>query len=209
AVVAGDDQLTYAQLRRRSNALARRLREAGVRPDARVALWTDRSADTIAGIFGIWKAGGVYVPVDSQWPRARIDLLLADAAPVAIVAPPGVVASGAFAARPQSALVAVDGSMDEDAPPDATSSESASYIIYTSGSTGRPNGVFVTHGSAVNLIAALRLAVYDGLRPGPLRVGVNGPWIFDTTIKQLLQIAAGHELHVLPDACRSDPQRFL
>lgn len=209
ALVAGDDHLTYAQLRRQSNALARRLRDAGVGPDARVALWTDRSAETIAGIFGIWKAGGVYIPVDPQWPRARIDLVLADAAPVAIVAPPAIVASGAFRDRPLPALVAVDGSMDEDAPPNATSPESAAYIIYTSGSTGRPHGVIVTHGSAVNLIAALRQAVYTGLRPRALRVGVNGPWVFDTTIKQLLQIAAGHALHVLPDACRSDPRQFL
>jgi amino acid adenylation domain-containing protein len=205
AVVADGERLTYAQLRGRSHALARRLRAAGAGPEARVALWTNRRVETIVGILGIWTAGGVYVPIDPLWPRARVDLVLADATPRVAVVPQDVIASWD---RRLPALVAVDGSENETAVASATSPASAAYVIYTSGSTGRPNGVVVTHDSAMNLVAALNEA--RGARhSGPLRVGVNGPWVFDTTIKQIVQLTGGHALHVLPEACRSDPAQFL
>ncbi len=211
AVGAGEDSLTYAQLRRRSNALAARLRAAGVRPDASVALWATRTTDTIVSILAIWKAGGAYVPIDPAWPRERINYMLAHIRPTACIGP---LPRGAYAPIAGPRVTLGDASHEQDEPPpdglsDETRGAAAAYIIYTSGSTGRPNGVVVTHGAALNLIAALNETVYRTLRPGVLRVGVNGPWVFDTTIKQLLQLANGHALHVLPDSCRADAAQFL
>ncbi|MGH9350508.1 MAG: amino acid adenylation domain-containing protein, partial [Vicinamibacterales bacterium] len=174
-------------------------------------LWTDRTVDTIAAILGIWKAGGAYVPVDPAWPQDRIDLVLGNAGVRVIVAP---AACASALTRDPRTVVAVDESAEEQAPDSRTSLESAAYVMYTSGSTSQPNGVVVTHGSALNLAAALTRTIYGTLqrearRHAPLRVGVNGPWIFDTTIKQIVQLVSGHTLDLLPDACRTDPARFL
>ncbi|HEX3531512.1 MAG TPA: AMP-binding protein, partial [Thermoanaerobaculia bacterium] len=82
------------------------------------------------------------------------------------------------------------------------------YIIYTSGSTGRPKGVVVRHGAVVNLARALRETVYVG-EVGPLRVAVNASFSFDGSIKQLVQLAWGHALHILPQEVRLDPAALL
>jgi amino acid adenylation domain-containing protein len=86
--------------------------------------------------------------------------------------------------------------------------EHPAYVIYTSGSTGRPKGVVVRHGSVVNLARALRETVYAG-QEGPLRVGVNASFSFDGSIKQIVQLAWGHSLHVLPQDVRLDPATLV
>ncbi|MGH9346278.1 MAG: condensation domain-containing protein, partial [Vicinamibacterales bacterium] len=126
AVVDEHRRLTYAQLQRRSNALAWRVRAAGVRADACVGLWTDRTVDTIAAILGIWKAGGAYVPVDPAWPRDRIDLVLGNAGARVIVAP--AACASALTHDPRT-VVAVDESAEEQAPDSRTSLESAAYVM--------------------------------------------------------------------------------
>ena len=77
------ERLTYRELDGKANALARRLRELGVAPEVRVALWAERSADLVTGLLAILKAGGAYVPIDPGFPRDRVAVLLAEAgAPV-------------------------------------------------------------------------------------------------------------------------------
>ncbi|MEO5731116.1 MAG: alpha/beta fold hydrolase, partial [Byssovorax sp.] len=77
------------------------------------------------------------------------------------------------------------------------------YVIFTSGSTGRPKGVMIEHRSVVNLAAALREAVYGGLGDG-LRVSLSAPLAFDASVKQWVQLLAGHTLCVVPDEARPD-----
>jgi amino acid adenylation domain-containing protein len=88
------------------------------------------------------------------------------------------------------------------------SPESLAYVIYTSGSTGRPKGVMVRHGSVVNLFAALQARIYAE-HPSPLRVGVNAPFVFDGSVKQIVQLAAGHALCPVPEAVRRDPAALV
>ena len=85
AVVCGDCALSYAQLDRRANAIAQRLRAAGVADGAVVGLCAGRSAAAVAGLLGIWKAGAVYLPLDPGHPQARLSYLLADAGVSAVV----------------------------------------------------------------------------------------------------------------------------
>ncbi len=85
--------MSYGELDRRSGEIARHLRRLGVAPDApdainaRVALVTERSPEMVAALLGILKAGGGYLPLDPSYPRERLALLLADAAPAAVVGP--------------------------------------------------------------------------------------------------------------------------
>jgi len=74
--------LSYAELDRRSNQLARYLQEHGAQPDTRIGLCTDRGLESIVGILGILKSGGAYVPLDPDYPRDRLAYMIEDAAPV-------------------------------------------------------------------------------------------------------------------------------
>ncbi|MFP2935032.1 AMP-binding protein, partial [Pyxidicoccus sp. 3LG] len=76
-------------------------------------------------------------------------------------------------------------------------------VIYTSGSTGRPKGVMVQHASVMNLHAALASAVFSGVQ-GALRVSLNAPLAFDASVQQLVQLADGHTLCVVPQAAREN-----
>src|SRR6185369_12665358 len=85
AVVWDGGALTYGELDRQAGRIARRLRRLGVGPESRVALYLERSAEMVAAVLGILKAGGAYLPIDLSYPRERLELLLEDAAPVAVV----------------------------------------------------------------------------------------------------------------------------
>ncbi len=78
AIVSGDEQLTYEELNRRSNQLARRLRELGVKRDVPVGVSMERSAQLIVALLAVLKAGGVYVPIDPAYPAERRALLMKD-----------------------------------------------------------------------------------------------------------------------------------
>jgi amino acid adenylation domain-containing protein len=160
AVECGTDRLTYAELDRKANRLAWRLRARGVVPDTLVAVCMEKSVDVVATLLGILKAGGAYVPMDPAYPDDRLEfmledcearLLITDRALEARVAPLGtdvLVAADAWAESPDA--------RDEAPPPSATTSNLC-YVIYTSGSTGRPKGVLVEHGNVVRLLFNDRL----------------------------------------------------
>jgi pristinamycin I synthase-3/4 len=215
AAVCGDRRLTFGDLGRQSASLALRLREHGVGPEVPVVLFLDRSVEAIAGFVGILEAGGVYVPVDPTYPAERIAWILEDCkAPV-------VVTTSVLASRLPNGTPAVlldelgggaplpeaEGAMGEGSGVRSLADHPA-YVIYTSGSTGRPKGVVVRHGAVVNLARALRETVYRE-EAGPLRVGVNASFSFDGSIKQLVQLAWGHSLHILPQEVRLDPAALV
>ena len=137
--VVGGERLTYEDLDRRANRLARRLQRLGVGPETRVALRHERAPGLIVGMLGILKAGGAYVPIDPAWPAERVRLLLEDAGAAVTVDEELIAAS-----REES-----------DAPVEsAVGPENLAYVIYTSGSTGRPKGTLVTHENVSRLLAA-------------------------------------------------------
>src|SRR5580692_9279680 len=85
AVGSRGRQVTYRELNLTANRIAQRLREAGVRDGALVGVFLDRSPEMVAGLLGIWKAGGAYIPLDPAAPRQRIAFMLEDSAPAFVL----------------------------------------------------------------------------------------------------------------------------
>nr|MCH9649032.1 amino acid adenylation domain-containing protein [Deltaproteobacteria bacterium] len=156
AVFCGAAELSYQQLDRRSNHLARRLRAAGAGPGrasgAVVGLCVDRSLEMVVGLLGILKAGCAYLPLDPAYPADRLDWMVQDAGAKVLVTTPaaplltevstielGGEESGE-SRGPEAGAVASLASL-------SISPQQPAYVIYTSGSTGTPKGVVVSHGS--------------------------------------------------------------
>ncbi|MFL6199847.1 MAG: amino acid adenylation domain-containing protein [Thermoanaerobaculia bacterium] len=152
AVIAAGEDLTYGELERRSTALARWLRAAGVEPESRVALLLDRTLDVPMALLGVWKAGGAFVPLDPDAPPARIADLLDD------VEPSAVVFRGSLPVPVPAGVEAVD--LDDLRAPlagelPAIRPGQLAYLLYTSGTTGRPKAVMVEHGSLAAILGGL------------------------------------------------------
>jgi amino acid adenylation domain-containing protein/non-ribosomal peptide synthase protein (TIGR01720 family) len=157
AITFENEPLTYRELDRRANRLARHLRALGVGPETRVAVLMERSTELVVALLAIFKAGGAYVPLDLAYPAERIAFLLTDSAATVLLTegqlaealppfPGEIVRIDAdrerIAALPAERLAVVGGPAH------------LAYIIYTSGSTGRPKGVQVTHANVLRLFAA-------------------------------------------------------
>ncbi|CAM3876838.1 Tyrocidine synthase 3 [Pseudomonas reidholzensis] len=145
--------LTYADLNRQANALAHHLIRLGVRADDRVAVVARRGLETLAGLLAVLKAGAGYVPIDPAHPDERVQYLLADSAPVVVLAQHALRTRLGALNVPVLLLDQPDWPAREDNPviPDLGARHLA-YVIYTSGSTGQPKGVMVEHQTVNNLV---------------------------------------------------------
>ncbi len=203
AVVGGGRRLTYRQLDRLANRLARRLAAQGVGLETPVGISLARSPELLVGLLAILKAGGAFLPLDPGLPEARQLAILADAGVEVMVADAAVRARLAGGARP---LVfcdpgLVDGEAVEEEPlPSPASPESLAYIIYTSGSTGIPNGVMVEHRGILNYLSwcveAYHVAAGEGA-PAHSSIG------FDLTLTSLFAPLAVGRAVTMVDEDRS------
>ncbi len=198
--------LTFAELDRRSNQVARKLREQGVSPGERVAIMAERGPDLLPGLLGILKAGGAYVPVDPSYPEARISLLLEDCAPTVILLGAGTDVGRVLEGIPAHHITDLYHGSDRPLEPSAESTDIA-YVIYTSGSTGRPKGVMVEHHSVINRLAWMQRHYPIGEGDTLLQ---KTPTSFDVSVWELFWWGVeGAGLSLLPPGDEKDPRRIL
>ena len=153
ALVAPDgDRVTYAELDRRVNRLARQLISLGVGPESRVALALRRSVDLVVAMYAVATAGGAYVPVDPDQAAERTDYILETAAPVCVLTNADTAFETAIApvVRIDADSTGDDSPIEDSERLGALRPENTAYVIFTSGSTGRPKGVAVPHAAIVN-----------------------------------------------------------
>lgn len=184
-----DETMTYWELNRRANRLARALIARNVGPEHVVGLALPRSSEIIVAMLGILKSGAAYLPLDLDYPPARLSFMIEDSQPSCIV----TTADAADALQNAGAPLLLLGDLIA-APVDAISPEAAelvrplsprdpAYVIYTSGSTGRPKGVIVEHSQLVNIYS------WYIERCPTMRGGVNclaAPLSFDLAQKNAL-----------------------
>jgi amino acid adenylation domain-containing protein len=174
--------MTYAELNRKANQLARHLRSLGVAPDVLVGVCMERSFDLVLALLGILKAGGAYVPLDPDYPNERLAYMIEDSCPRVLITQTSVVSRvGSYAGH----LLVLDtkwkdlsgesvDDLEEGAGPDHLA-----YVIYTSGSTGAPKGAMNTHRAVCNLLFWMQ----DEYRLTPSdRVMHKTPFSFDVSV---------------------------
>ena len=148
ALVFEDHEITYGELDRRANQLARCLTAMGVGPEMPVGICLERGVEMIVGLLAILKAGGAWVPLDPVYPAERLGYMVRDARlEIVLVQSRFAQRLSGFGVR----LLELDGEREkiaahsDSAVASRAVTENLAYVIYTSGSTGRPKGVAVEH----------------------------------------------------------------
>ncbi len=196
AVVCGERSLTFGELDARAEVLGGVLRALGVGPESRVGVCLGRGVSLVVALLGVWKAGGVFVPLDPGYPAARLAFMAADAGVVTVVTE---TAQLGLAAALAPAPVNLDTLSPADRPtaPARLAPDHLAYVIYTSGSTGEPKGVAVSHRSLARHVTAARRLFGVTARD---RVLHFASFSFDASLDQLLPaLTAGATVVIRPD----------
>jgi len=184
AVSTQDGQLTYAELVRRADQVARALVAAGVCGGDAVGVCLPRDELLPATLLGVWRAGACYLPLDLDQPVRRL-VQVATEAGVRVVLTRGDardVAKEVTQAVPGTVFVDADDQAAGPADLTVPSGDALAYVLYTSGSTGRPKGVEVTH---ANLHAFVRSrSLRPGMKPDDAMAAI-APLAFDVSVEEL------------------------
>ena len=194
AVECDGKQLTYGELDRRANRLARFLQKRGVGAEKIVGVCLERSLNLVVAVLAILKSGGAYLPLDPKYPRERIAFMLEDARASVLVTQAkfaGCKGSSSFH-RPLRGRRMKTVRLDADGKKIALERSSGllsgaqarnlAYVIYTSGSTGQPKGVAIEHRNAV---AFLQWAKSVFSRAELAAVGASTSVCFDLSIFEI------------------------
>jgi amino acid adenylation domain-containing protein len=168
AVEYRGQELTYGGLNRKANQLGHYLRTIGVKPETRVAIGVERGLEMVVGMVAVLKAGGAYVPLDLSYPEQRLQFILQDSAPVALLARsdlqglPGEIGAGLQIVDPGNEFVYEDlPETNLERVETGVDPECLAYVIYTSGSTGEPKGSEIPHRSIPGFIFGTDYVLFD------------------------------------------------
>ena len=185
AVAFEERAMTYAELDRRANQLARYLQGKGVGPESLVGISLERSPEMIIAILGVLKSGAGYVPLDPTYPQDRLIYIVSHAGVSLVITQDHLAerlsATGATLLRidAEEATIAQE---EETRPDSSVCSKNLAYVLYTSGSTGRPKGVGVQHEGVCNLVTESSLFFRAG--PGK-RVLQFSSLNFDASVMEI------------------------
>ncbi|MEU3822374.1 amino acid adenylation domain-containing protein [Streptomyces sp. NPDC030392] len=195
ALVCGDESLTYGGLDALTGGVAAALAADGLRPGDPVGVLVRRGAGAVAAMAGVWRAGGVYVPLDPALPGERLRFMVAEAGVRCVVADASTAQTAAALDVPVRPLESVR--PEPGAPRHVPDPRELAYVVFTSGSTGRPKAVGVEHRALSAHVAAAR-EVFGITRDD--RVLAFSSFSFDASLDQLLPaLSRGATVVVRPD----------
>ncbi|PPI88997.1 non-ribosomal peptide synthetase, partial [Nocardia nova] len=206
ALSCGEDSWTYRQLEQAANRLAHLLTDHGVGPGCVVGLLMQRTAQAITAITAVLETGAAYLPIDPEHPRARIEFMLTDATPAAVIT------TADLAGRLDGIdipIIDVNDPTLESQPSTALPAprpDTIAYLIYTSGTTGIPKGVATTHHNVTQLLTTLN----TGPTSAPEQVWAQCHSLaFDVSVWEIWSpLLHGGRLVVIPDSITLSPGDF-
>jgi non-ribosomal peptide synthetase-like protein len=213
AAMHGHRPWTYRELNSHANQLGRALLARGLPPEGVVAVVTERNLDWMAAVLAIFKAGGVYLPIEPHFPADRIATTLKRAECQFVVTEPGSTATldEALGSLPGVETILVDAAYDEDHADDDlgvdVGTDQLAYIYFTSGSTGEPKGAMCEHAGLLNHLYAKidDLGIGDGQT-----VAQIAPQCFDISLWQLVSaLLVGGRALLIEQETILDPERFI
>jgi amino acid adenylation domain-containing protein len=202
---------TYLELQERVDKTARYLSEVkGIKKGALVGVMMDRNEWLIPAIFGILKAGGVYVPVDPGHPAQRIKAVLKDAGICMVLTrnpSEDMQSSNEYQLLDLDRVIPAILSQPAGFESPGLSGQDLAYIIFTSGSTGKPKGVMIEHHSVINRLCWMQ-------KEYPLReesvLLQKTPLVFDVSVWELFWWAfTGASLYLLEPGAEKEPEKIV
>ncbi|NIM16726.1 MAG: amino acid adenylation domain-containing protein [Candidatus Aminicenantes bacterium] len=206
--------LTYKELNEKSNQLARFLRSRGLKSETIVGLTAEICNETIIGMIGILKAEGIFLPIDPDYPRQRIEYMIADSNLEILLT-----------TEPMEDRFQFNGKIVDLSDPSlftiARNSEDAkvkkanrvnrsvdmAYVMYTSGSTGTPKGVMIEHRNIVNQIHGLKEMFFTGVRLNHILLA---PFTFDPSVQHVFSpLTYGGKLYLASREIKMDAEKLL
>ncbi|WP_405888631.1 amino acid adenylation domain-containing protein [Streptomyces sp. NBC_01136] len=213
AAVHGERRWTYRELNSRANRLARALLARGLRREGVVAVVTERNLDWLAAVLAVFKAGGVYLPIEPHFPSGRIATTLSRAECALVLTEHGSTTTldHALASLPGTGTVFIDAAYAQDHADDdlglPVAADQLAYIYFTSGSTGEPKGAMCEHAGMLNHV----YAKIDDLELGEGQVvAQTAPQCFDISLWQLVSaLLVGGRTLLVEQEVILDVQRFV
>lgn len=209
AAVFDDDRVTYAELDRRANRLARRLRERGCGNGDVVAVCAPRSLELVVALLAVLRSGAAYLPLDPDNPPGRLEFLFTDSGAGTVLLPPDL--AERFPRLAENAVL-LDGTGDDRGDDGSAllcprpAPDDLAYVIYTSGSTGTPKGVEVSHRNVVSLLGSAGQSY--GFGPGDTWTMFHSA-AFDFSVWELWgALGHGGRVVVVPFEISRAPDRF-
>ncbi|HKV81106.1 MAG TPA: amino acid adenylation domain-containing protein [Candidatus Sulfotelmatobacter sp.] len=206
ALVYESEGLSYRQLNSRANQLAHYLQKNGVGPDVLVGVCAERSTQLVIGLLASMKAGGAYVPLDPEYPKDRLETMLADSNPPVVLTQSHLLDRLPAGAKKVFCLDRDWSSLQNEStenPAAAIGGKNLAYAIYTSGSTGKPKGVPNVHEGIVNRLLWMQ-QMYQ--LTGRDRVLQKTPFSFDVSVWEFFwPLLAGATLVVARPGGHRDP----
>lgn len=202
----GANTMTYSELNHRSNALAHRLLDMGVKRSAVIGILTERSFDMMVSIYAALKCGAAYMPIGTDYPQERIRFMLEDSSsPVLLTQSKWSAEIPACTRRIDVDTFIPEGFSVEN--PGIARPEDTAYIIYTSGSTGTPKGAMIQHKSAVNRISWMNRVF--GMKESDV-ILQKTPYTFDVSVWELFWWGMyGGSLAILEPEAHRDPVKII
>ncbi len=213
AGVCGDKQWTYRELNEHANRLGRSLIAHGLDKEGVVAVVTERNLDWLASVLAIFKAGGVYLPIEPHFPADRIERMLSRAECKLALSENGSDMSldQALETQPDTQKLLVADACTEGHAKDnlgmEVTGDQAAYIYFTSGSTGEPKGAMCEHAGMINHVLA-KIEDFN-IEEGQV-VAQIAPQCFDISLWQLVSaLLVGGHTHIIEQELVLDVERFV
>ncbi|CAN7202742.1 amino acid adenylation domain-containing protein [Bradyrhizobium sp. LjRoot220] len=212
ALVFCETKLSYGELNKRANRLARGLRDCGVGTDVVVGLALERGVAMMVALLAVLKAGGAYLPLDPDYPPERLSHMLHDSGAALVLTQASLLEQFAPVLKETGAEAWLLDDEDRGEGADASNldlavhPESLAYVIYTSGSTGLPKGVMVRHDAVTNFLATM--AQQPGMTPKDRVLGLTS-LSFDIAVLELwLPLTLGARVVLADRAAAHDPAQL-